>query len=67
MTGLINKTKVRAVAKSLKMKISSDSFAELDSRLKDILEEAARKARADKRKTIMKRDLEKQHDLFEGY
>ena len=63
---LVRKTKARELAKSLKMKISADSFPELDKRIADILKKAARKAQAEKRKTILRRDVEKQPDLFEA-
>lgn len=63
---LVRKTQARALAKSLKIKISADSFPELDKRIADILKQAARKARVEKRKTILRRDVEKQPDLFEA-
>ncbi|MDT8393166.1 MAG: hypothetical protein RQ761_04945 [Bacteroidales bacterium] len=62
---LINKTGIRALAKSLDMKISSDSFEAAEARLKTILEHAARKAKAKRRKTILKRDLTHEPDLFD--
>ena len=62
---LINKTGIRALAKSLDMKISADSFDAADARLKVILEQAAKKAKAKKRKTILKRDFIHELDLFD--
>lgn len=62
---LINKTGIRALAKSLDMKISADSFDAAEARLKVILEQAAQKAKAKKRKTILKRDFVHELDLFD--
>lgn len=62
---LINKTGVRALAKSLDMKISADSFEAAEARLKSILENAAKKAQSKKRKTILKRDFIHKLDLFD--
>lgn len=62
---LINKTGVRAFAKSLDMKISADSFDAAEARLKVILEHAAKKAQSKKRKTILKRDFIHEIDLFD--
>jgi histone H3/H4 len=62
---LINKTGVRALAKSLNMKISADSFEAAEARLKVILEHAAKKAQSKRRKTILKRDFIHEIDLFD--
>ena len=62
---LINKTGIRALAKSMDMKISADSFDEAEARLKVILEQAAKKARTKRRKTILKRDLTHEIDLLD--
>jgi len=65
MSHLITKKGIREYAKSIGMKISHDSFQEAENRLKEILSDGAKKARAKKRKTILKRDLEHQKDLFD--
>jgi histone H3/H4 len=62
---LINKTGIRALAKSMDMKISADSFEATEARLQAILEHAAKKAKAKKRKTILKRDFIHELDLFD--
>ena len=62
---LVNKTGIRALAKSLDMKISADSFEAAEARLKAILEHAAKKALKKKRKTILKRDFIHEIDLFD--
>jgi histone H3/H4 len=62
---LINKTGIRALAKSFDMKISADSFDAAEARLKAILEQAAKKAKTKKRKTILKRDFIHELDLFD--
>ena len=62
---LINKTGIRALAKSLDMKISADSMDAAEARLKVILEHAAKKAQAKRRKTILKRDFIHEIDLFD--
>lgn len=62
---LVNKTGVRALAKSMDMKISADSMEAAEARLKTILEHAAKKARKKKRKTILKRDFIHELDLFD--
>jgi len=62
---LINKTAVRALAKSMDMKISADSMDAAEARLKVILTHAAKKAEKKKRKTILKRDFVHELDLFD--
>jgi histone H3/H4 len=62
---LINKTAIRAYAKSQGMKISADSFVAAEARLKAILEHATKKAQSKKRKTILKRDFIHELDLFD--
>ena len=62
---LINKTGIRALAKSLDMKISADSYDAAEARLKVILEYAAKKAKSKRRKTILKRDFIHEIDLFD--
>ena len=62
---LINKTAVRARSKSMNMKISADSLKAADKRLKVILEQAVKRAQSKKRKTILKRDIEHEPDLFD--
>lgn len=62
---LINKTGIRALAKSLDMKISADSMDAAEARLKVILEYAAKKAQQKRRKTILKRDFAHEIDLFD--
>ena len=47
------------------MKISADSFEAAEARLKTILEHAAKKAQAKRRKTILKRDFIHEIDLFD--
>jgi len=62
---LINKTGIRALAKSKGMKISADSYVAAEARLNAILEHAAKKAQTKKRKTILKRDFIHELDLFD--
>ena len=62
---LINKTGVRALAKSMDMKISADSMEAAEARLKTILEQAAKKAQQKRRKTVLKRDFIHELDLFD--
>ncbi|NQT78397.1 MAG: hypothetical protein HQ565_11830 [Bacteroidetes bacterium] len=62
---LINKTGVRALAKSLDMKISADSFAAAEARIDFIIKHAAKKAQSKRRKTILQRDFEHKLDLFD--
>ena len=62
---LINKSAIRALAKSMNMKISADSLKAADKRLKVILEQAAKRAQSKKRKTILKRDMKHEPDLFD--
>jgi histone H3/H4 len=62
---MINKTGIRAFAKSKDMKISADSFEAAEARLNAILEHAAKKAQSKKRKTILKRDFIHELDLFD--
>jgi len=62
---LINKTGIRAFAKSNDMKISAASFEAAEARLEAILKHAAKKAQTKKRKTILKRDFIHELDLFD--
>lgn len=62
---LINKTGIRALAREMQMKISADSMDAAEARLRVILEQAAKKARQEKRKTILKRDFIHELDLFD--
>ena len=47
------------------MKISAGSFDAIEARLQVILEHAVKKAKAHRRKTILKRDFQHELDLFD--
>jgi len=65
MSGLINKSGIRAFAKSLGIRIGSDAFPATEERIQEMLKHAAKKATVDGRKTILKRDLVHQRNLFD--
>mgnify|MGYP001557029934 CR=1 FL=1 len=62
---LINKTQARTFAKKNGMRISEKSFSELHQRIEQVLNEACKRSRIDKRKTILPRDIHHEPDLFD--
>ena len=65
MEQLVYKNRIREYAKKLGMRVSEKSFPAIDERLMLILKEAAVRAKADRRKTILPRDLHHEPDLFD--
>lgn len=61
---LINRTGARKNAKKLDFRISQGALEKLDKKMLDIIKEASERARLDKRKTILDRDIVLERDLF---
>ena len=64
MSHLLNQTAARKLAKSLKIHLGSSGISALNKRIEEIIKESTKKARADKRKTILERDVTHHPDLF---
>ena len=64
MSHLLNTTAARHLAKSIGIHLGSTGIQALNERIEQILREAADKARHDRRKTILERDVKQEPDLF---
>ena len=64
MSYLLNKTAAHKLAKEIDIRLGSTGVEALNERIKQIIVEAAEKARHDKRKTILERDVKHEPDLF---
>ena len=60
----INHTGARKTAKQLGVRISKGALDKLNNKMLDIIKEASERARLDKRKTILDRDIVLERDLF---
>ena len=64
MSHLLNATAAHKLAKKLNIRLGSTGVKALNERIEQIMKEAAEKARHDKRKTILERDVAHEPDLF---
>ena len=64
MSHLLNQTAARKLAKSINIHLGSTGIEALNVRIEQLIKEAAEKARHDKRKTILERDVTYEPDLF---
>ena len=64
MAKLLNKTAALKLAKMLDIRLGSSGVNALNERIEEIMKEAAKKARNDRRKTILDRDVVREKDLF---
>lgn len=64
MSHLLNKTAAHKLAKAINIRLGSTGVAALNERIEQIIKEAAEKARHDRRKTILERDVKHEPDLF---
>jgi len=64
MSHLLNKAAAHKLAKSIDIRLGSTGVDALNLRIEQIIKEAAEKARHDKRKTILERDVVYEPDLF---
>jgi histone H3/H4 len=64
MSHLLNKTAAHKLARSINIRLGSTGIQALNERIEQIIKEAAEKARHDKRKTILERDVVHEPDLF---
>lgn len=55
MTDIIKKTGVRKVSRPLN--VGSDFYEAVDDRVKEVVEDAVERARANQRRTVKKRDV----------
>jgi len=64
MNNLLNRKAAHEVAKSIGIRMGSTGLSALNSRIEEIIKEAAVKALKDRRKTILERDVKYEKDLF---
>lgn len=64
MSHLLNQTAARKFAKSINIHLGSTGIKALNERIEEIIKDAAVKAKHDKRKTILERDVVHERDLF---
>jgi histone H3/H4 len=61
---LVNKTGARKTAKQLEVRISQGALDKLNDKLLDVIKEASERAKLDKRKTVLDRDIVLERELF---
>ena len=64
MSHLLNFTAARQFAKKIDIHLGTTGIEALNKRIEQIIKEAAAKARHDRRKTILERDVMHEPDLF---
>jgi histone H3/H4 len=64
MSRLLNTTAARHLARSINIHLGASGIEALNRRIEQIIRESAEKARHDKRKTILERDVTHEPDLF---
>lgn len=64
MAKLLNKTAAHKLAKKIDIRLGSSGVTALNERIEEIIKEAALRARKDRRKTILDRDVIREKDLF---
>ena len=64
MSHLLNKTAAHKLAREIDIRLGSSGIEALNQRIEQIIRDAAKKARHDKRKTILERDVAHEPDLF---
>lgn len=64
MSHLLNTSAARHLAKKIDIHLGATGIEALNKRIEQIIKEAAAKARLDRRKTILERDVMHEPDLF---
>ncbi|MBW6459641.1 MAG: hypothetical protein K0B08_03630 [Bacteroidales bacterium] len=64
MAKLLNKTAAQKLAKKIDIRLGTSGIEALNNRIEEIMKEAALRARNDRRKTILDRDVIREKDLF---
>jgi|GEM_PF-7085348 len=64
MSKLLNKTAAQKLAKKIDIRLGSSGIEAMNKRIEEIMKEAALRARKDRRKTILDRDVIREKDLF---
>jgi histone H3/H4 len=64
MANLLNQSAAHKLAKSLDIHLGASGIKALNTRIEEIISEAALKSRKSKRKTILERDVTREKDLF---
>ena len=64
MANLLNQSAARKLAKSLDIHLGTSGIKALNIRIEEIIKEAIIKARKNRRKTILERDVTHEKDLF---
>ena len=64
MANLLNQSAARKLAKALNIHMGTSGIKALNTRIEELMTEAAQRARKARRKTILERDLIHEKDLF---
>jgi len=64
MNNLLNQSAARKLAKSLDIHLGTSGIKALNIRIEEIIKEGIIKARKNRRKTILERDVTHEKDLF---
>lgn len=64
MANLLNQSAAHKLAKSLDIHLGTSGIKALNTRIEEIINEAALKSRKSRRKTILERDVTREKDLF---
>ena len=64
MSHILNITAARQFVKTIDMHLGTTGIKALNQRIEQVIREAAEKARHDRRKTILERDVVHEPDLF---
>jgi histone H3/H4 len=64
MNNYLNRTAAHKLAKTLDIRMGTSGIKALNTRIEEIMQEAAVKARKARRKTILDRDVIHEKDLF---
>lgn len=64
MPHLLNHSAAHKLAKELNIRLGNTAIEALNKRIREIIAEGAQKARIEKRKTILERDVVHERDLF---
>ena len=64
MSKLLNQSAAHKLAKSLDIRLGTSGIKALNTRIEEIIKEAALKSRKARRKTILERDVTHEKDLF---
>lgn len=64
MSNLLNQSAAHKLAKSVGIRLGASGINALNTRIEELIKEAATRSRKNHRKTILERDIRKDPDLF---